>query len=169
MASLTVIWQPTDGFTPIKWRTTDDLPLHIKGTAYWITHETHPSGYYYAEPNQEPVPVEFINDVWYILHFSRTKRIYGTHVSYQIDPNDRNIGLGHWNENDPTHPNNQITPVIQVQTTNLTEHHAPSPVISESEVEVHQPETWGPATDEPINNDQPITAPGPLDDTVMDV
>ena len=82
MASLTVTWAPADGFTPIEHRTTDDLPPHVKGSAYWINHETHPSGYYYTEPNQEPVPVEFINDAWYILHFSCTERIYGTHSSY---------------------------------------------------------------------------------------
>ena len=87
MASITVTWTPADGFTPIERQTTDDLPPHVKGTAYWLNHETCPSGYYYAEPNQEPVPVEFINDAWYILHFSHTERIYGTRASYRIDPN----------------------------------------------------------------------------------
>lgn len=163
MASLTVTWQPADGFTPITCRTTDDLPHHVKGTAYCVTHETQPGGYYYAEPNQEPVPVEFINNAWYILHFSCTEWIYGTRLSYRIDPNDQNIGLGHWHENDPTNPNNQITPTIQVQVTNLTEHRAPSPVISESGSEAHQPDTWGPDTDTPINNEQTIAVPGPLD------
>ena len=70
MASITVTWAPADSFTPIERRTTDDLPGHVKGTAYWLEHATRPSGYYYTEPNQEPVPVEFINDTWYILHFS---------------------------------------------------------------------------------------------------
>ena len=70
MASLSVTWQPADRFTPIECRSTNDLPSHVKGTAYWLNHENHPSGYYYQEGNQEPVPVEFINDAWYILHFS---------------------------------------------------------------------------------------------------
>ena len=156
MASITVTWQPTDGFTPITCWPTDDLPQHVKGTAYWVNHETHPSGYYYKEPNQEPVLVEFINDAWYILHFSCTEQIYGTRSSYQVDPNNRNIGLGHWHENDPANPNNQITPTIQIQVTNLTEHRAPSLIISESGSEAHQPDTWGP---EP---DNPSAAPGPL-------
>ena len=82
MASLSVTWQPADGFTPITRRTTNDLPPHVKGTAYWINHETRPSGYYYREANQDPVPVKFINDAWYILHFSRTEQIYGTCESY---------------------------------------------------------------------------------------
>ena len=166
MASITVTWAPADGFTPIKRRTTDNLPNHVKGTAYWINHETRPSGYYYVEPNQEPVPVEFINDTWYILHFSRTEQIFGTRASYRIDPNDQNIGLGRWLENDPTHPNNQRTPVIQISTTNLTEYRAPSPENSESDHNNNHTESWGPTADEPI--DETIPVPGPLDDALAD-
>ena len=69
MASLSVTLQPTDGFTRIERRTTDDLPAHVKGAAYWVNHTTRPSGYYYEEPGKEPVPIEFINDAWYLLHF----------------------------------------------------------------------------------------------------
>lgn len=163
MASLTITWTPADGFTPIECRTTNDLPPHVKGSAYWLNHETCPSGYYYAEPNQDPVPVEFINNAWYILHFSCSERIYGTRSSYRIDLNDQNVGLGCWYENDPAHPNNQVTPTvqIQVQTTDLAAPQEPSPVISESGSKEHQPETWGPEPDEPI------TAPGPLDDALV--
>ena len=164
MASLTVTWQPTDGFTPIERRATNDLPPHVKGTAYWLNHETRPSGYYYTEPNQEPVPVKFINDAWYILHFSRTERIFGTRESYRVDPNNPNVGLGRWHNNDPAHPDNQRTPVVQISTTNLTEYRTPSPTISESKSGNHQPETWGPAANEPL--DEIIPVPGPLDDAL---
>ena len=160
MASLSVTWPAGDAFIPIERRTTDDLPPHVKGTAYWLTHETRPSGYYYAEPNQEPVPVEFINDTWYILHFARTERIYRTRASYRIDPNNRNVGLGCWLPNDPAHPENQHTPVIQTTTTNLTDYRAPSPNNSESEPENQPTETWGPQN-EPF--DEVVVAPGPLD------
>ena len=163
MASLSVTWPAADAFTPIERRTTDDLPPHVKGTAYWLTHETRPSGYYYAEPNREPVPVEFINDAWYILHFVCTERIYGTRTSYRIDPNDQNIGLGRWLPNDPTHPENQHTPVIQTTTTNLTDYRAPSPTNSESEPENQPTETWGPQN-EPF--DEVVVAPGPLDEVL---
>ena len=163
MVSLSVTWPPADAFTPIERRTTDDLPPHVKGTAYWLNHETCPSGYYYAEPNQEPVPVEFINDAWYILHFSRTERIYGTRASYRIDPNDRNVGLGRWLPNDPAHPDNQHTPVIQTTTTNLTDYRAPSPTNSESEPKNQPVETWGPPN-EPF--DEVVVAPGPLDEAL---
>ena len=161
MASLSVTWPPADGFTLIQRRTTDDLPNHVKGTAYWINHETRPSGYYYAEPNQEPVPVKFINDAWYILHFSRAERIYGIRASYRVDPNDQNVGLGRWLDNDPAHPDNQHTPVIHIATTNLTEYRAPSPASSESE---NPPEeTWGPQN-EPF--DEAVVTPGPLDEAL---
>ena len=151
MASLSVTWQPADGFTPITRRTTDDLPPHVKGTAYWINHETRPSGYYYGEANQDPVPVEFINDAWYILHFSRTERIYGTRESYRVNPNDQNVGLGRWYENNPANPNNQYTPTIQISTTNLTEYRTPLPAILESENDNHHSDTWGPAVDEKLD------------------
>ena len=164
MASLTVTWEPADRFTPINRRTTDDLPPHVKGTAYWLNHATRPSGYYYVEGEQEPVPVEFINDAWYILHFSRTERIFRTRESYRIDPNDQNVGLGRWLPNDPAHPDNQHTPVIQISTTNLTEYRAPSPNSSESEPENQQQETWGPAVNEPLDEVTPI--PDPLDDAL---
>ena len=163
MASLSVTWPPADTFVRIERRTTNDLPPHVKGTAYWVNHETRPSGYYYAEPNQEPVPVEFINDVWYILHFVSTKRVYGTCVSYQVDPNDQNVSLGRWHKNGPANPNNQITPTVQIQTTNLTDYHAPSPERSESEPENQPAETWGPQN-EPF--DEVIVAPGPLDEAL---
>ena len=161
MASITVTWQPADSFTPITRRTTDDLPPHVKGNAYWVNHETHPSGYYYEEPNNDPVPVEFVNNAWYILHFSCSERIFGTRASYRVDPNDPNIGLGRWLENDPANPENQVTPTVHIQVTNLTEYHAPSPVASEPESEVPQPKTWGPEPEEPI------AVPGPLDEILV--
>ena len=96
VASLVVTFEDNDRFTPITRRTTDDLLTSVKGTAYWLEHSTRPSGYYYAEGTQTPVPVEFINDTWYILHYSTAERIFRTRASYRVDPNDPNIGLGHW-------------------------------------------------------------------------
>ena len=164
MASITVTWQPADGFTPITHWSTDDLPPHVKGTAYWVTHSTCPGGYYYKEPGQEPVPVEFINDVWYILHFSHTEWIFRTRALYCIDPTDHNVGLGSWHENDPAHPNHQSTPIIQVQTTNLMDHCTSSPVISELGSK-HNQTTWGP-DNKHISEDLPIAEPNPLDEAL---
>ena len=163
MASLSVTWPPSDGFIRIERRTTDDLPLHVKGTAYWVNHSTRPSGYYYEEPGQEPVPVEFINDAWHILHFVTTERFYGTRASYRVNPNDPNVGLGRWLDNDPANPNNQITPTVQIQTTNLTDYRAPSPSHSDSEPENQPAETWGPQN-EPF--DEVVVTPGPLDEAL---
>ena len=163
MASLSVTWPSADGFIRIERRTTDDLPPHVKGTAYWVNHSTRPSGYYYEEPGQEPVPVEFINDAWHILHFVSTERFYGSRASYRVNPNDPNVGLGKWHDNDPANPNNQITPTVQIQTTNLTDYRAPSPNHSDSEPENQTTETWGPQN-EPF--DEVVVAPGPLDEAL---
>ena len=163
MASLSVTFPAADGFIRIDRRTTDDLPLHVKGTAYWVNHSTRQSGYYYEEPGKEPVPIEFINDAWYLLHFVGAERIYGTRASYRVDPNNRDVALGRWYENDPTNPNNQNTPVVQIQTTNLTDYRVPSPTHSESENENQPTETWGPQN-EPF--DEAVVAPGPLDEAL---
>ena len=165
MASLSVALLPNDGFTRIERRTTDDLPLHVKGDVYWVNHTTRPSGYYYEESGKEPVPVEFINDAWYLLHFVSTERFYGTRASFRVNPNDPNIRLGRWYDNDPANPNNQITPTVQIQTTNLTDYRAPSPSHSDSEPEKQLTETWGPQN-EP--SDEAIVAPGPLDEVLAD-
>ena len=74
------------------------------------------------------------------------------------------MGLGRWLINDPVHPDNQHTLVVQVSTTNLTEYCATSPTSSESDPENHQAETWGPAVDEPLDIITPV--PGPLDDAL---
>ena len=165
MASLSVVLAPNDGFTCIERRATDDLPPHVKGNAYWVNHSTRPSGYYYEEPGKEPVPLEFINDAWYLLHFVSTERFYGTRASFRVDPNDSNVGLGRWYDNDPANPNNQITPTLQIQTTNLTDYHAPSPNHSDSEPENQVTETWGPQN-EPF--DEAVVTPGPLDEVLAD-
>ena len=165
MASLSVTFAPADGFTRIERRTTDELPPHVKGNAYWVNHSTRPSGYYYEEPGKEPVPLEFINDAWYLLHFVSTERFYGTRASFRVDPNDPNVGLGRWHDNDPANPNNQITPTVQIQVTNLTDYRVPSPSHSDSEPENQPAETWGPQN-EPF--DEAVVAPGPLDEVLAD-
>ena len=165
MASLSVTFPPADGFIRIDRRTTDDLPAHVKNTAYWVNHSTRQSGYYYEEPGKEPLPIEFINDVWYLLHFVSTERFYGTRASYRVDPNDRDVALGRWYENDPANPNNQITPTVQIQTTNLTDYRAPTPNHSDSEPENQPEETWGPQN-EPF--EETVVAPGPLDEVLAE-
>ena len=161
MASLIVTWEPNNRFTPINRRTTDDLPTQVKGTAFWLNHTSCPSGYYYTESNQAPVPVEFINDAWYILHFSSTKQIFRSRSSYRIDPNNPDIGLGRWPDNQTQLP----TQIIQVQTTNLAAPWEQSPIISESGSEPNQTDQWGPETAVPVD-DEPIAEPGPLDEAL---
>ena len=157
MASLRVTFESNNRFTPVTRQTTDDLPARVKGTAYWLNHTTHPSRYYYTEGNQPPVPVEFINDAWYILHFSTTEQIFGTRSSYRINPNDTNVGLGRW-------PDTQ-SQQLEIRTTNLTAPQDPAPESSESEPEENQNDQWGPETVVPIDY-EPITEPGPLDEAL---
>ena len=161
MASIIVTWEPDEWFTPVNRRATNDLPKQVKGTAFWLHHQSCPSGYYYTEGNQAPVPVEFINDTWYILHFSSTEQIFGSRSLYQIDPNNTNIGLGCWPDSQTQLP----TQIIQVQTTDLAAPREQSPVISESGSEINQTDQWGPETAVPAD-DEPIAAPGPLDEAL---
>ena len=105
--------------------------------------------------------MEFIDNAWYILHFSCTKRVFRTCASYQVDPNDQNVGLGHWSENDFANQNNQSTQVVSIQTTNLTKHWAQAPAASDSESEQNQT-TWGPDTTEQVSEDLAIAEPGLL-------
>ena len=73
------------------------------------------------------------------------------------------MGLGRWLINNPANPDNQYTLTIQISTTNLTEHRAPSPALSESDPEVPETDTWGPSID---TDDQTIAIPGPLDEAL---
>ena len=84
----------------------DDLPDWIKGTAFWLTHRTIPSEYYYNSLDNQPQPIEFINYVWYLLHYSMTLWQFGLQASYII-AHQNAYGLGYWDKTDPGHPNYQ--------------------------------------------------------------
>ena len=167
VASITVVWQPNNSFTPINHWATNNLPDHVKGAAFWIHHNNRQGGYYYTKSNQQPAPVELINNAWHLLHYSTTEQIFGVWESYQVEPGDPSYGLGYWHEHDPQHPNYQPTQVPQIQTTNLTAYWAPSPTVSESESDcpqsVQSQHTWGPNTAVPIDVNQSATNTGPLD------
>src|ERR1700761_8610208 len=50
------------------------------------------------------VAVEFINDRWYTLSWFTRDSLYTTRKSYVISKDNNTVGLGWWNETDPTHP-----------------------------------------------------------------
>ncbi len=101
MASITLNIEPGNQWTEVTRRETDDLPPHVKGTAYWGTSLTDPEGGYRVSYQGEAVYVEFINNAWYGLE--RRSFAYFTNESQQVLR--RNIaGLGWWNPNDPQNP-----------------------------------------------------------------
>jgi hypothetical protein len=90
---------------PVPIRASDDLPVHVKGAAYWIPAETGPGGPYRAPfgDNNLQIPVEFINDSWYTLIVENNQ--YKTAPAHKLDPGE--LGLGWWEETDEQHPANR--------------------------------------------------------------
>jgi hypothetical protein len=81
-------------------RTKDDLPLHVKGTAFWIDS---PFGTgYYVDYAAGPAPVEFVENHWYHLTHDPRDDTYWTTDDKQIQPNEE--GTGYWFTLEPQHP-----------------------------------------------------------------
>ena len=98
MASLHIPLRTGEEWTRVNRRTTDDLPVYIKGTAKWEpTIPTNPGGYYITlhqgTPEEEDVSVEFINNSWYFLrpHNQGLHVTYWTRADHQIT--NENLGL----------------------------------------------------------------------------
>ena len=65
---------PVDG-SPIQiyTRNSDDLPQHVKQEAYWIDYDnTLASAYHIEDLSGTEVPIEFINNKWYLLHWTNS-------------------------------------------------------------------------------------------------
>jgi len=67
VASITLDIAPGNQWTEVIRREADNLPPHVKGTAYWGTSITDPEGGYRVSYKGEAVHVEFINNMWYGL------------------------------------------------------------------------------------------------------
>ena len=103
MASLTYVL-PVDQieeFTVYP-RIENDLPEHIKGTAYWVVDEYEPRTCYNADTKHGPIPVEFINNQWYWLEWREHTGRFVSRGRNQLAP--RTWGLGQWRITDPQHP-----------------------------------------------------------------
>ena len=80
-------------------RTKDDLPLHVKGTAFWIDS---PFGTgYYVDYAAGPAPVEFVENHWYHLTHDPRDDTYWTTDDEQIQP--KKEGTGYWFTLEPQH------------------------------------------------------------------
>jgi hypothetical protein len=139
-----------DGLVAVTCRASDDLPPHVKGTAQWGSIDRHPSSYYILNPQatssrDSHIVVKFINDQWFTLSWFTRDTTYATRRSYAIN-RENNIGLGWWNETDPTHPSytTGITragyrfPTLRTPTTN-TETPAETVQITKPPTETYEP------------------------------
>jgi hypothetical protein len=100
VASITVSLDPADRFTPIQRRLVDDLPAHVKNSAQWLTQPGRAPGYYATSESNKLEPVEFINNEWYLLAYSRNT--FGTRTGLILERGHWN--LGYWHLTDPNTP-----------------------------------------------------------------
>jgi hypothetical protein len=100
VASITVSLDPADRFTPIQRRLVDDLPAHVKGPAQWLTQPGRAPGYYATSESNKLEPVEFINNEWYLLAYSRNS--FGTRTGLILERG--HWDLRYWHLTDPQHP-----------------------------------------------------------------
>ena len=89
-------------------RRTDNLPLHVKGSAQWRTDARSGPGYFIPATftsTRLPEPVEFINNAWHGLFYEHCR--LWTRASLAIPQCRNTFGLGFWGIHEPEHPNYQ--------------------------------------------------------------
>jgi hypothetical protein len=83
----------------------DNLPVHVKGEAYWVSYENHEkSAYHIEDNNRQERPIEFVNHGWYYLEWKDS--LYWTSKNLLIKGEVEEC-LGWWNESDLDHPGYQ--------------------------------------------------------------
>ena len=112
---------PENGdYVTVSVRTQDDLPSHVRGSAYWQSYRTlHPRNSY-CTPSAlggDYLPVEFINNWWYHLVWLTAQREYQTRHDFDITYPENSLGLGWWQITDPAHPEYQNLSPIDFRTT----------------------------------------------------
>ena len=89
-------------------RSSDDLPVHIKGIIRWYP-DAQPQARYYVPKKYSPSgdfePLEFINNQWFGLfgHPETSTMHLCTRASVAI-PVINSLGIGYWDITDPEHP-----------------------------------------------------------------
>ena len=92
----------------IQARHTDDLPLHVKGSAQWRSDARSGPGYFIPATftsTRVPEPVEFLNNAWHGLFYEH-RRLW-TRASSAIPQRRNTFGLGFWGIHEPDHPDYQ--------------------------------------------------------------
>src|ERR1700741_4413606 len=81
-----------------------DLPVHLLGNIFWQDQdEEHPyPGYYLVDSDNQIVPVEFIENYWYLLSFRTFDQTFWTDTESRFEPFED--GTGYWDLTDPQHP-----------------------------------------------------------------
>ena len=90
-------------------RSSDDLPIHVKGIIRWYPDAQPQAGYYVPKkysPSGDFEPLEFINNQWFGLfgHPETSTTHLCTRASAAI-PVTNHLGIGYWDITDPEHPN----------------------------------------------------------------
>ena len=89
-------------------RSSDDLPVHVKGIVRWYP-DAEPQARYYVPKKYSPSgdfePLEFINNQWFGLfgHPETSTTQLCTRASAAI-PIVNRLGIGYWDITDPEHP-----------------------------------------------------------------
>lgn len=110
MAPYTVITANFQGEEAIKiqHQNTDNLPLHVKGSAQWRSDHNLGPGYFIPSTFTStcvPEPIEFINNTWYGLFYEHHH--LWTRASSAIPQRHNNFSLGFWATSEPEHPDYQ--------------------------------------------------------------
>ena len=116
-------------------RSSDDLPVHVKGIVWWYPDAQPQAGYYVPKkysPSGDFEPLEFINNQWFGLfgHPETSTTHLCTRASAAI-PVINKLSIGYWDITDPEHPD--FTPgtieTIDVDPPeNTSQSHTPSTV-----------------------------------------
>ena len=114
-------------------RSSDDLPVHVKGIVRWYPDAQPQAGYYIPKkysPSGDFEPLEFINNQWFGLfkHLETSTTHFCTRASAAI-PIINRLGIGYWDVTDPEHPDFIPTENINVD--------PPSPPDSSSAVTIY--------------------------------
>ena len=119
-------------WTQVRRRARNDLPPEVLGTAQYIGSRSQPANNgYIVQHKTNQLPVEFINDDWYLLKFEN--RQFFTCPENKV-LQDNVLGLGYWTTTDPRHPDNRKT-----VTTESTPVPSTSRVVEPIEEEYHKP------------------------------
>ena len=113
MAAIITNSATLESHTVIHRRQTDDLPTHVKGTAFFENHRgqegqrRYDTGYYITTSDGTKCAVEFIHannrDDWYSLEKNNLGQ-YITTTAKKIPELVTDRYLGYWDVTDPQHP-----------------------------------------------------------------